>query len=175
MVALSVAFSMLLIAGIEHARHSRVLVRVLETHAVWPSWGSRLIGTGLPIVECGLGGFGLILTLSTSGELLTAVVIAAGAVYGAFATYSIFLLARRASVPCGCDGRGGLMTRAVALRAMGLSVACFASAAWPMVSPLDAVLSEWTTVFLSGVASLSLGLTIWSLPSALENRARVTV
>jgi hypothetical protein len=102
-----VAFSLLLMVGLEHARRPEQTRDVIATQRLWPTWAIPLIQTGLTATELLVGGMGVASIFVTVPRALERVLLLAAAVlYVSFAIYSVLLLQWRPQAPCGCGTQG---------------------------------------------------------------------
>ena len=102
-----VVFSLLLVVGLEHARHPEQTRDVIAAQQLWPTWATPLIQTGLTATELVVGGMGvasIVFTVPTALERV--LLLAAAALYVSFAIYGVLLLQWRPQAPCGCGTQG---------------------------------------------------------------------
>lgn len=129
-VLATVAFLLLIVAGIAHARsllnaEGRAnFRRLLVAHAVVPNSFHRLVTWALPAVELLLGTCGLAtLWLSANGSAVRIFGVAVVAMYTAFAVYGLLVLGVGGSqLECGCGASESPMGAAVISRAVLLVV-----------------------------------------------------
>jgi hypothetical protein len=75
-----VAFSLLLMVGLEHARRPEQTRDVIATQRLWPTWAIPLIQTGLTATELLVGGMGVASIFVTVPRALERVLLLAAAV-----------------------------------------------------------------------------------------------
>lgn len=128
---LALAGAVLLVAaGIEHTRQPGVLRSSLEAQRTFRGAAVRLITRVLGPIELIIG-VGVLGCWVGGSELIRPFTAAASVLYAGFAAYTLFLLRRRPTVPCGCFGTGDPVTVATVARAAFLAtVLGFAAARW---------------------------------------------
>jgi hypothetical protein len=102
-----VVFSVLLVVGLEHARHPRQTRDEIAAQRLWPRWATPLVQTWLTGSELLVGGMGIIaIAVRVPATLEGAVLSAAAVLYVFFGIYGVLLLRWRPRVPCGCGTQG---------------------------------------------------------------------
>ena len=106
-----VVFSLLLVVGLDHARHPEQTRDVIAAQRVWPRWAAPLVQTGLTSMELLVGGLGVAsLAVRVPAALERALLLAAAILYLSFATYGGLLLRWRPQAPCGCGTQGQVVS-----------------------------------------------------------------
>lgn len=106
-----VVFSLLLVVGLDHARHPEQTRDVIAAQRVWPRWAIPLVQTGLTSIELLVGGLGIAsIAVRVPATLERALLLAAAILYVSFATYGVLLLRWRPQAPCGCGTQGQAMS-----------------------------------------------------------------
>jgi Methylamine utilisation protein MauE len=102
-----VVFSLLLIVGLDHARHPEQTRDEIAAQRLWPRWAIPIVQTGLTFIELLVGGLGIAsIAVRVPAALERALLLAAAILYLSFATYGGLLLRWRPQAPCGCGTQG---------------------------------------------------------------------
>jgi hypothetical protein len=150
-----VAFSLLLVVGLEHARHPRQTREVIAAQRLWPTWAAHLVQTGLTASELLVGGIGVLSVAVTVPEALKRLLLlAAAALYAAFAGYGALLLRWRPTAPCGCGTQGQPVSAWTIGRAAALAAVCgvLAVATPSLIAVPTENLARLSIVLLAGAA-----------------------
>ncbi len=128
---LALAGAVLLVAaGIEHTRQPSVLRSSMEAQRTFRASAVPLIARVLGPIELIIG-VGVLGCWVVGSELIRPLSAAAAVLYAAFAVYTLFLLRRRPTAPCGCFGTSDPVTVATVARAAFLAVILgLAAARW---------------------------------------------
>jgi hypothetical protein len=167
-IAAYVCLGTLAWSGLHHARHPRLLLRVLERQG-WRRGLRWLLGMSVIGLELAIGAAGFIVAvLGGADDAVPLALSAAAILYAGYALYGAVLTRRGDAVPCGCSSAAGYPVNVwVVARALVLSVgSIFAASAGQQILPL------WplnATVTLAVLASGALGLILWELPAALHD------
>jgi hypothetical protein len=167
-IAAYVCLGTLAWSGLHHARHPRLLLRVLERQG-WRRGLRWLLGMSVIGLELAIGAAGFIVAvLGGADDAVPLALSAAAILYAGYALYGAVLTRRGDAVPCGCSSAAGYPVNVwVVARALVLSVgSVFAASAGQQILPL------WplnATVTLAVLASGALGLILWELPAALHD------
>ena len=167
-IAAYVCLGTLAWSGLHHARHPKVLLRILERQG-WRRGTRWLLGISVIGLELTIGAAVFVAAvLGGADDAVPLALSAAAILYAAYALYGTVLTRRGDALPCGCSGAASYPVNVwVVTRALVLSIAsAFAASAGQQILPL------WplnATVTLAVLASGALGLILWELPAALHD------
>jgi Methylamine utilisation protein MauE len=165
----SVAFSLLMLAGADHALRPRRGMADLRAQGVWPVAVVPVIYGGLTLVEFGVGAGGLwALLVDGSSRLATSALYAAAAMYLMFALYALALLHWRPAAPCGCSTRQTDVSVWTVVRASVLLGVCALSLA--AGGPAGTWTGQWSQSATVVLIIVSFATIIWEIPDAMSNR-----
>jgi methylamine utilization protein MauE len=150
-----VAFSLLLVVGLEHARHPKQTRDVIAAQRLWPTWATPLVHTGLTSSEVLVGGIGVVsIAVTVPVAVQRLLLLAAAILYASFALYGVLLLRWRPTAPCGCGIRAQPVSAWTIGRAATLTAVCgvlvVATPSLTAVSTGD--LAHLSIVLLAGAA-----------------------
>jgi hypothetical protein len=164
-----IVFGTLLFSGGSHARHPVRFRTLLRRQDLWPPRTEPAVVGAVITAELGIGITGAVAFVSTGPLGLVAAGLAgSAALYLLFAGYAALLVRRGIDVPCACSGGDAPANVWTVVRA-GL-LAFTSVTAWIAVERVGIVLTPAPSAraVLVAIAGAGLGITIWTLPSALR-------
>lgn len=166
-IASSIALSCLAVSGIVHVLRHDLFRHALRRQDVWKD-REDIVAHAVAWAEATIGLTGLLALINAlPARFLLYSCAAAGATYGAYALYSVYLLRHRPGAPCGCsssDDRVSVWTVVRVTMLLVYSIAGAFSASWP--SLLAAMAGDELAIAL--LSAFSLGLLTWVLPQSMD-------
>jgi hypothetical protein len=162
-VAATVVFPTLLIAGCAHVLRTGRLARVLVMHG-WSTTLSRPVAVLVAVAELGLGAAGTAgVVVGSLGPASPVVAVAAAVLLSAYAVDAGRVLRSGALVPCGCGPADHPVNQWVVIRAA--VYACLALTAVLSRPALGAL--ALVPMITALAAAMVIGLLLWLLPRTL--------
>ncbi len=164
-VLASAAFGILFLSGISHLLHPLNFRSLVRQQRVWSKAGEWLVVASVIVSEVAVGGLGLLALSTESIPMIRLSATLACVIYGLYAFYAAYLLRTRPGVPCACSSRAEPANIWTVARAMALATGSLVAVAAVGADWSDSVSASFLAPTV--VASLSLAIVLWILPSAL--------